>query len=210
MPRPPNTDERRAQITGGLIKVMAKRGYDGASVNEIAKAAELTPGLIHYHFKNKQEILLAALADLVSRHEERLDEHLAKSSQAAPQQVAAFIDVHLGLGASADPEGLACWILISGEALRQPAVQEDFTTAISGLVKRLETMISAGCDSGAFHHANPAEAAAAIVAAIQGYFVLAAVSRDLVPRGSALRSTLRMAEGLLGASLDGTGSGALP
>lgn len=79
--RPPNTNARRAQISGGLIKVMAKRGYDGASVNEIAKAAELTPGLIHYHFKNKQEILLAALADLVARHEERLDESTEGSLQ---------------------------------------------------------------------------------------------------------------------------------
>ncbi|MEZ4224723.1 MAG: TetR/AcrR family transcriptional regulator [Polyangiaceae bacterium] len=206
MPRPPNTDERRAQITGGLITVMAKRGYDGASVNEIAKAAGLSPGLIHYHFKNKQEILLAALADLVSRHEERLDEHLAKSPQAAPQQIAAFIDVHLGLGASADPEGLACWILISGEALRQPAVQRDLTTAIAALVKRLEIIIATGCESGVFEHSSPAEAAAAIVAAIQGYFVLAAVSRDLVPRGSALRSTIKMAAGLLGASLDASGA----
>lgn len=210
MPRPPNTDERRAQITGGLIKVMATRGYDGASVTEIAKAAELTPGLIHYHFKNKQEVLLAALADLVARHEKRLDECLAKAPPAAPEQVTAFIDVHLGLGANADPEGLACWILISGEALRQPEVQKEFTAAISALVKRLETTIEAGCESGAFGHVVSLDAAAAIVAAIQGYFVLAAVSRDLVPRGSALRSTLRMAEGLLDARLVADESGVAP
>ena len=36
---------------------MAKRGYDGASVADIAKAARLTPGLVHYHFKNKQELI---------------------------------------------------------------------------------------------------------------------------------------------------------
>jgi len=48
-------------------------------------------------------------------------------------------------------------------------------------------MIAAGCASGAFQHASPAEAAAAIIATIQGYFVLAAVSRELVPRGSAHR-----------------------
>lgn len=205
MPRPPNTDERRAQIVGGLIRVMAKRGYDGASVTEIARAAELTPGLIHYHFKNKQEILLAALGDLVARHEERLDEYLAKAPQSSPGQLAAFIDVHLGLGAKADPDGLACWIVISGEALRQPEVQKHFTAAISMLVKRLETIIEAGRDSDAFADVSPAEASAAIVAAIQGYFVLAAVARELVPRGSALRSALKMAEGLLGASLPGVG-----
>ena len=42
MPRPSNTAERRAQITGALVKVMARRGYDGATIADIAKAARLT------------------------------------------------------------------------------------------------------------------------------------------------------------------------
>ena len=73
MARPSNTDERRLQIMGALVKVMARRGYDGASVADIARAARLTPGLVHYHFKNKQEILLAALRDLVARRDASLE-----------------------------------------------------------------------------------------------------------------------------------------
>src|SRR5690242_8084135 len=79
MPRPSNTEERRAQITGALMKVMARSGYDGASIADIAEAAHLTPGLVHYHFKNKQEILLAALHELVARHRERLEARLEKA-----------------------------------------------------------------------------------------------------------------------------------
>src|SRR3954470_3511156 len=77
MPRPSNTEERRAQITRALVKVMAKRGYDGASVADIARAARLTPGLVHYHFKSKRDILLAVLRDLVARHDAGLDARLA-------------------------------------------------------------------------------------------------------------------------------------
>jgi TetR/AcrR family transcriptional repressor of bet genes len=40
-------------------------------------------------------------------------------------------------------------------------------------------------------------AASALVAAIQGYLVLAATARSVIPRGSAATSTKRMAEGLL-------------
>jgi len=180
---------------------MARRGYDGASVSEIAKAAQLTPGLIHYHFKNKQEILLAALDILVSRHEQRLDQYLSEAPQGPAAQVSAFIDVHLGLGATADPEGLACWILLSGEALRQARVQEQFASAVMRLCERLQGLIESGIRVGAFEETDSAEAASAIVASIQGFFVLAAVARDLLPRGSAARSALKMAEGLLGAEL---------
>ena len=50
MARPRNTEERRRQIVDGLRLVMAENGYDGASVQAVAKAAGLTAGLVHYHF----------------------------------------------------------------------------------------------------------------------------------------------------------------
>src|SRR3954469_18146591 len=109
MPRPSNTELRQEQITQALVKVMARRGYDGAAIGDIAKAAKLTPGLVHYHFKSKQEILLEALRRLVDRHEARLNARLAAFEGDPGAEVAAFIDVHLRLGKDADPEALACW-----------------------------------------------------------------------------------------------------
>ena len=199
MARPSNTDERREQITQALVKVMAKRGYDGASIGDIAKASRLTPGLVHYHFKSKQEILLEALRLLVVRHESRLDARLAEVEGDPGAEVAAFIDVHLRLGADADPEALACWILLSGEALREPKVRTGYAGELERLAKRLAAIIRRGIQSGAFGCA-PAEAdaaATALVATIQGYFVLAATARSVIPKGSAATSTKKMARGLL-------------
>jgi len=197
MPRPSNTEERRAQITGALMKVMAQRGYDGAAIADIAQAARLTPGLIHYHFRNKQEILLAALDDLVTRHRERLDARLKKALADPAAEVAAFIDFHLGLGAEADPEALACWILLSGEALRQAEVRVAFEAAVEATIARLAVAIRRGVEQRSFDCESIEASASAIVAAIQGYFVLAATARRVIPRGSAAASTKRMAEGLL-------------
>jgi TetR/AcrR family transcriptional repressor of bet genes len=196
MPRPSNTEERRAQITGALLKVMAKHGYDGAAVADIARAARLTPGLVHYHFASKQEILLAALDDLVARHDARLGQRLAEAAGDPIAEVAAFIDLHLGLGADADPEALACWILLGGEALRQPRVRAAYDRALASWVDLLASVIGRGVEARLFR-CEPAAAASALVAAIQGYFVLAATARDVIPRGSAAISTKRMAEGLL-------------
>ena len=198
MPRPSNTEERRKQIAGALIKVMARRGYDGASVAGIAKAARLTPGLVHYHFASKQEILLAALDELVARHAARLEERLGAAGEDDPlAQVAAFIDVHLAVGAHADPEALACWVLISGEALREPKVRAGFHAALARLSGRLTAIIRRGVERSVFAAVEAEPAAAALLAAIQGYFVLAATARTLIPRGSAAAATKQMAEGLL-------------
>ncbi|HXU01902.1 MAG TPA: TetR/AcrR family transcriptional regulator [Polyangia bacterium] len=197
MPRPSNTEERRLQITGALVKVMAKRGYDGASVADIARAARLTPGLVHYHFDSKQEILLAALGDLVARHDTGLEARLAAAADDSIAELAAFIDFHLGLGADADPDALACWILISGEALREPKVRVRFERALQGMVARLAQVMRQGVDRRVFTCDAIDEAAAALMALIQGYFVLAATARTTIPRGSAAASAKRMAAGLL-------------
>lgn len=198
MARPSNTAERRAQITAALIKVMAKRGYDRASVADVAREAGLTPGLVHYHFESKQEILLAVLKDLVARHLAGLDRELAAAAADPGAQIDAFLQFHLGLGATADPETLACWVLLSGEALREPEIQVGFEAALVEIAARARDVIRLGVQAGVFACDRPREAAAALVAVIQGYFMLAATARPIIPRGSAARSAKRMAEALLG------------
>jgi len=199
MARPSNTDERREQITQAMVKVMARRGYDGASIGDIARAARLTPGLVHYHFKSKQEILLEALRHLAARHESLLDDRLAAIQDDPAAEVDAFIDLHLGLGADADPEALACWILLSGEALREPKVRAEYAGVLGRLSERLAEIIRRGIQRGAFRCplAQADAAASALVATIQGYFALATTARPLIPKGSAAASTKKMARGLL-------------
>ena len=197
MARPSNTEERRAQITGALVKVMAKHGYEGASIADIARAARLTAGLVHYHFESKQEILLAALRDLVAHHDAGLEARLGKGGGDPVAEVAAFIDFHLGLGADADPEALACWILLSGEALRQAKVRVEFERALEAMAARIEEVVRRGLEQRVFRCDSAAAVAGALVATIQGYFVLAATARGTIPPGSAARSAKQMAEGLL-------------
>src|SRR5678816_2732468 len=116
MGRPSNTHERRAQITSALMRVMAKRGFDGATVADVARAARLTAGLVHYHFDDKRDILLTLVAELAAQHMATLDRRLTQAGDDPRARLEAFIDFHLGLGLDADPDRLACWILISTAA----------------------------------------------------------------------------------------------
>ena len=197
MARPSNTAERRVQIARALLTVMARTGYTGAAVTDIAKLAKLAPGLVHYHFKNKLEILLVAIDELEADYKTRLDARLAAAGGVPERELRAFIDAHLRLGREADPGALACWIDVSGESLREPRVRKAFARVLSRAAARLADIVRRGAASGKFRCAEPEVAAAAIVAAIQGYFVLGATARELVPRGSAARSTYAMCEGLL-------------
>jgi TetR/AcrR family transcriptional repressor of bet genes len=196
MTRASNTEQRRTQIAEALLAVMAKRGYEGASIVAIAKQARLAPGVVHYHFKSKLEVLIEAVHLLADRHLAILDGGLA-AAEAPAAQLAAFVEIHLGLGAHADPDALACWVLIGGEALRERRVQLEYERALAAISARMVAIIERGIADRSFAPVDPVAGAAALVAVVQGYFVVAATTRKVVPPGTAAACTLRMAEGLL-------------
>lgn len=197
MTRASNTEDRRAQIVDALIAVMAKHGYDGASIADIARKAGLAPGLVHYHFDSKLEILLEAIRKIAAEHEAALDAALAGETDPR-RALTTLIDVHLGLGAHANPTALACWVLIIGEALRDKKVRAEVELVLARLVTRITEILHEGVTAKVFD-CDVDAAAAAILATIQGYFALAATSRALIPPGTAAASTKKMVEGLVSA-----------
>lgn len=201
MGRPSNTETRRREIVEGLRKVMAREGYDGATIAGVAREAGLTSGLVHYHFSNKLEILLALITQLATDQDTALSAALASAEGDPVRELAAFIDLHLATGKSSDPAALASWVTISAEAIRSTEVREAYQAALHDRAALLEALIRRGVSAGKFHTRSPKEASSAILATIQGYFVLAATARDLIPRGSAARATRLMIQGLLGFEL---------
>lgn len=55
---------RRAQIVEATIEVLADYGYINLSFNRIAKHAKISPSLISYHFKDKNELLYEVLTTI--------------------------------------------------------------------------------------------------------------------------------------------------
>jgi TetR/AcrR family transcriptional repressor of bet genes len=184
------TAERRVQIVDALAVVMARKGYDGATIGDIGLQAGLAPGLVHYHFKSKQEVLLALLDQLRERHAARVNAALAEAGASALERLDAFIDAHLSLGQHADPVALSCWILLSGEALRQGEVLPRFAAVLAESVEACRSILANLPCQGEM-------AAPAIVAAIQGYLLLGSTARAVVPKGSAADAVKLMARGLL-------------
>lgn len=61
---------RKKQIVEAAARAMASRGYSDASIKEIAAEAGLAaPGLVHYYFKTKEEILHEVVRESCRRYE---------------------------------------------------------------------------------------------------------------------------------------------
>ncbi len=48
------------RIVRAASRVFGRRGYDGASMGEVAREAGVSKGLLHYHFASKEDLLLEA------------------------------------------------------------------------------------------------------------------------------------------------------
>lgn len=68
MARPPVRDERRAQILDAMYAVIAKNGAANASISDIADAAGVARGALHYFFSSKDEITCALMKRLGERY----------------------------------------------------------------------------------------------------------------------------------------------
>ena len=59
--------ETRARILQAALNAFAERGFEGASVRDIAAAANVNHGLIKYHFTDKDRLWKAAVGFLFER-----------------------------------------------------------------------------------------------------------------------------------------------
>jgi TetR/AcrR family transcriptional regulator, fatty acid metabolism regulator protein len=55
---------RRAQLTRAAYKVVGEKGYNEFTIKDIAVEAGLSTGLVHYYFKNKEELLFTLLKEM--------------------------------------------------------------------------------------------------------------------------------------------------
>ena len=67
--RPARLENGRRDLTNIAIDCFARYGYKATSIARIAEAAGLSKGAIYYHFRDKEELLFAAVADRLSQFE---------------------------------------------------------------------------------------------------------------------------------------------
>ncbi|NHZ87928.1 TetR family transcriptional regulator [Massilia sp. CCM 8733] len=191
MSRKPNSEQRRAQIVQALMDTMAEHGYDKATIQLIARRAGLTPGLLHYHFHSKADILLALVKALATGAQQRYFA-LAQDAPDPGQRLNAYINARLGLGDGADAGAVAAWVVIGAEAVRQPEVRAAYQQAVDTELALLRELLSASLAAQRKSTANVQALAAALLAMMEGTFQLASAAPASMPVGYAAPMAMQL------------------
>jgi AcrR family transcriptional regulator len=75
--QPEEQQETRARIIAAAYKVLAEKGYEATTLREISREAQAAPGLVHYYFGGKDELLVEVLQTAGQRFHQRM-EYLAR------------------------------------------------------------------------------------------------------------------------------------
>ncbi len=85
-------NEKVQAILKGAVKVLANKGYEGATIVDIAEASNVSRGVLHYYFKDKEDIATKALA---SSSTQMIQSSLQGLKGETPEEIANnVIDMH--------------------------------------------------------------------------------------------------------------------
>jgi AcrR family transcriptional regulator len=106
--------ERRRQILGAAMHVIASEGLSMTTMEKVARQAGVSPGTVTFHFRSKDELLLAAL-DAVAREFDEARQRAMSEAASAEEALDALIEATFDEGVAA-PEKVAVWYAFWGEA----------------------------------------------------------------------------------------------
>ncbi|MEV0034356.1 TetR/AcrR family transcriptional regulator, partial [Nocardia sp. NPDC050793] len=82
--------KQRVFIEAGR-REFVRNGYGSSSIRTIAQEAGVSLSALYYHYKNKQELLLATLMDGVDTYDAVCDAELARTGDDPVEQLRAFV-----------------------------------------------------------------------------------------------------------------------
>ena len=129
-----NPAERRDQILDAANELFAERGYDEVTIEDIAKRAGVTRGLVHHYFGGRKEVYIALVERLGAVREEQLRAPVGRSARArVADSVSRWLDwteanrtIYLGT-------------IAPGEDIADPDVRR----VVADLVRRAVALVAA-------------------------------------------------------------------
>lgn len=109
----------RERLLAAAVRVVARDGLDAASVKTIAAEADVTPGLLHYHFASKEALLEAALRQAMEAY---LETVRARTAAVRPDSMLAAVFEDARAAVVADADVFRLRLSFAARALNDPAL----------------------------------------------------------------------------------------
>jgi AcrR family transcriptional regulator len=114
---------RRRQLINATIAALARKGYAGITMADVAEGAGLSHGIVNFHFESKDELLLETLRFLSDEYRDNWQGEQEKAGPEPAARMAALISADFNRNICSHKK-LAAWCAFWGEAKSRPTYQK--------------------------------------------------------------------------------------
>ena len=163
MPKIVDHDQRRRELARAAVRVIGRDGLDAATTHAVAVECGWSTGVPKHYFRNKDELLYAALRELELTNLERFE--------AAEDEATGFEAIRAAIVAmvTGDRDRLRVWISFLGRACTDPAVATTMRRGIQSWTDRWAELVRRGQDDGSITRGlDPDQTAIELYALVNG------------------------------------------
>lgn len=200
---------RRRRIQEAARTVFSERGYAGASIELIARAAQLSVGAIYLYFRSKEDLYVSLVEDTLTVFDVEMAQVREQAEVASRLRETWSILVRW---AEKDAEGPRILRLLAQPAIR-PQLSDEVVAAVSAGIGRIQDHIGAcvadGIHAGIYRQVNAREIADLAWSVLLGALDAAEMSTNLGLASEPLVPRTDRALGLIESALAPQVGGAL-
>src|SRR5215470_15324408 len=160
-------EARQRQLIDATISTIGRVGYSGTTLNHVAGAAGLSPGIVNFYFKSKDQLLAATLAQLAEEHESLWLAKIAAAGGSPEGGLDAMIEADFD-PSICTPDKVVVWFAFWAEAQSRPL----YRSVVSELEERYFQQTHAFCaelvEKGGYAGIDPADVARGLNAISDG------------------------------------------
>jgi AcrR family transcriptional regulator len=160
---------RRSQLIRAAYKVVGEKGYSDFTIKDIAEEAGLSNGLLHYYFKNKEDLLFNLLRGMNAKLKDQLNKTLKVLTE--PQdKLLAFCDEAFAL---VDKEKAYFYVLIDfwAQMNHDNRIRQANVKLFRSYRDEITTILKEGETKGVFKVVDVQLTSVIIISLIQGTII---------------------------------------
>jgi len=161
-------DEKRRKIISAASKCIAEKGYNAASMNDIAKLAGMTKGGLYWYFDSKREIFMAILDEMIITNREIWNEIDRLSETHSPRELLRQGGTIFIKKLTEDTMLQKLYNEVRAEAMKDPEVRRKLLERIAMAVEFIKKYFRDALEKGAVRARNTKRLSLCVVTMIMG------------------------------------------
>lgn len=199
-------EARQKQLIEATISSIGRHGYAGTTLNHVAGAAGLSPGIVNFYFKSKDQLLAATLAKLAEEYESFCMAAIEASRQSPAAGLEAMLeaDFHPSI---CTHEKVVVWFAFWSEAQSRPLYKSVVSELEERYHQQTRALFAALIEEGGYTDIDADSASLGINAMVDGLWADFLIAPESFDREGAKRVCRRFLAAMFPRHFQGPNSG---